>query len=202
MDRLCGQSVSRETFERLEIYESLLHKWNPSINLVSRNSLSDLWHRHIADSVQVYRLASTARNWLDIGSGGGLPGAIVAILAKDECPQAQITLIESDKRKSAFLRTVSRETGVKFQVIADRIELVSPWNADVLSARAVANLTTLLQFSERHLAPTGIALFSKGSSWEKEVDDARQEWSMNVEPIPSVTETGAVVLKIQGISRV
>lgn len=201
-DRLCGQNVSRETFERLEVFSSLLRKWNESINLVSQNSLENLWIRHIADSIQVFRLVDSITSWLDIGSGGGLPGVIAAILAMDECPGAKFTLIESDKRKSVFLRTVARETGAAFTVITDRIEHAEPHDADVMSARAVANLSTLLQFADRHMSPNGLALFSKGISWKKEVDAARQEWNMDIEAVPSLTEAGAVVLKIKGISRV
>lgn len=201
-DNLSGQNVSRETIERLEIYVSLLKKWNRSINLVSQNSLEDLWTRHIADSIQVFRLTKVFSTWLDIGSGGGLPGAIVAILAKDENPDAKITLIESDKRKSVFLRSVARETGVAFSVIADRIEHTEPQNSDVISARAVANLSTLLGFAEIHLNPNGLALYSKGVSWKKEVDAALLEWNMDIEVVPSLTEVGSVTLKIKGISRV
>ncbi|MBV1926405.1 MAG: 16S rRNA (guanine(527)-N(7))-methyltransferase RsmG [Rhodobacteraceae bacterium] len=201
-DLLCGQVVSRETFERLEIFTSLLKKWNDSINLVSKNSLNDLWTRHIADSVQVFNLSGSFDRWVDIGSGGGLPGAIIAILAMESNPSAEITLIESDKRKSAFLRTVARETGSSFRVLAERIEQVEPQNADVLSARALADLTTLLQFSHRHLKSGGLALFSKGISWKKEVDAARQEWDMDIDAVPSLTMPGAVILKVKGISRV
>ena len=200
--RLCGQFVSRETFERLEIFESLIRKWNPSINLVSKTSLEHLWQRHIADSIQVFRISNSVSSWLDIGSGAGLPGAIVAILAKDESPELAITLIESDKRKSAFLRTVARETDTGFAVLAERIESVTPQNSDVISARAVAPLPKLLAYAERHLGKNGQAIFPKGVSWKKEVDAARQEWSMDISPVESLTETGAVILKIKGISRV
>jgi 16S rRNA (guanine527-N7)-methyltransferase len=199
---LHGQDVSRETFERLEIFAALLKKWNTSINLVSRSSLNNLWTRHIADSVQVYHLADPARTWVDIGSGGGLPGAIIAILAMELNPGTKITLIESDKRKSVFLRTVARETGAGFSVLADRIEKVAPQKADVISARAVADLSMLLGFYERHANEHGTALFPKGISWKKEVDAARQEWDMDIDAIPSLTEPGAVILKIKGISRV
>lgn len=200
-DSLVRETVSRETFERLEVFESLLLKWNQSINLVSRNSLDSFWVRHIADSIQVFRLAGVASKWLDIGSGGGLPGAIVGILAKEESPALHVTLIESDKRKAAFLRTVARETGANFSVIAQRIEVAVPQKADIISARAVAKLSTLLTFAERHLDPKGVALFSKGISWKKELDEALLEWDMDVEPAPSLTEVGAVILKIKGISR-
>ncbi|MEX5578192.1 16S rRNA (guanine(527)-N(7))-methyltransferase RsmG [Pseudophaeobacter sp. A-200-2] len=195
-------NVSRETLDRLKIFEQVLLKWNPKINLVSRNSLDDLWTRHIIDSVQVFRCVSPPNHWVDMGSGGGLPGVIVAIMAAEESPNTKVTLIESDQRKSAFLRTAARECGAKLTVISKRIEQADPQNADVLSARALADLSLLLEFAERHLSPTGIALFPKGANWKKEVDNARQRWRFDFEPITSLTEPDAVVLKIEGVARV
>ncbi|MDF1772925.1 MAG: 16S rRNA (guanine(527)-N(7))-methyltransferase RsmG [Pseudophaeobacter sp. bin_em_oilr2.035] len=195
-------NVSRETLDRLKIFEQVLLKWNPKINLVSRNSLDDLWTRHIIDSVQVFRCVSPPSHWVDMGSGGGLPGVIVAIMAAEESPNTKVTLIESDQRKSAFLRTAARECGAKLTVISKRIEQADPQNADVLSARALADLSLLLEFSERHLSPTGTALFPKGANWKKEVDNARQRWRFDFEPITSLTEPDAVVLKIEGVARV
>lgn len=195
-------NVSRETLDRLKIFEQVLLKWNPKINLVSRNSLDDLWTRHIIDSVQVFRCVSRPKHWVDMGSGGGLPGVIVAIMAAEESPNTKVTLIESDQRKSAFLRTAARECGAKLTVISKRIEQADPQNADVLSARALADLSLLLEFSERHLSPTGTALFPKGANWKKEVDNARQRWRFDFEPITSLTEPDAVVLKIEGVARV
>lgn len=195
-------NVSRETLDRLKIFEQVLLKWNPKINLVSRNSLDDLWTRHIIDSVQVFRCVSPPNHWVDMGSGGGLPGVIVAIMAAEESPNTKVTLIESDQRKSAFLRTAARECGAKLTVISKRIEQADPQNADVLSARALADLSLLLEFSKRHLSPTGTALFPKGANWKKEVDNARQRWRFDFEPITSLTEPDAVVLKIEGVARV
>lgn len=195
--------VSRETMERLEKFEQVLLKWNPRINLVSKNSLPHLWQRHIADSVQVYDCADKVdETWLDIGSGGGFPGIVVAILAAERSPQTKVTLIESDQRKSVFLRTAARECGVSISVLTKRIEQVEPIGAQIMSARAVADLDTLLGFSERHLAEDGVALFPKGESWKKEVDVAKKKWRFDVESITSLTETEAVILKIKGITRV
>lgn len=196
-------NVSRETLERLEIYETVIRKWNPRINLVSRNSLEQLRTRHILDSVQVFRcLESLTGHWVDIGSGGGFPGIVVAIMAAAEAPGLKVTLIESDQRKSAFLRAAARECGVPVKVISQRIEQAEPQQADVISARALADLSLLLEFSERHLKPCGTALFSKGASWKKEVDNSQQHWRFDAEPITSLTEPDAVVLKLRGIARV
>lgn len=201
-DLLARFDVSRETIDQLQVFSDLLAKWNPKINLVSRSSLDDMWNRHIVDSIQVFRCVSPAGHWVDLGSGGGLPGAIVGIIALSEAPDLKVTLVESDQRKSVFLRTVARETGAKFTVMSERIEKVPPLNADILSARALANLSTLLEYSDRHLSATGVGLFPKGVNWEKEVTDARQRWHFQTEPITSVTEPGAVILKVLGVSRV
>lgn len=195
-------NVSRETIERLEKFEEVLLKWNPRINLVSKSSLTVLWQRHIVDSVQVFASVEDAgESWVDIGSGGGFPGIVVAIMAAERSPKTKVTLIESDQRKSAFLRTAARECGVSISVLTERIEQAVPQNADILSARAVADLDALLEFSQRHLAVGGTAVFPKGVNWKKEVDKAAQRWRFDVEPITSLTETEAVILKIKGVAR-
>jgi 16S rRNA (guanine527-N7)-methyltransferase len=127
-------NVSRETLTRLETLADLLVKWNPRINLVSKTTIDDLWTRHILDSVQVLRCSpSKVDHWVDIGSGGGFPGLAIALsVGEPEAPK-KVTLIESDQRKCAFLRTVLRETGVSATVITDRIEKAAVQNADVLS---------------------------------------------------------------------
>ena len=164
--------------------------------------MEDLWIRHIVDSVQVWEAAPTGDTWVDLGSGGGFPGLVTAILAADQPGGRKFTLIESDQRKSAFLRTVARETGVDITVMTQRIESAAPQKADILSARALAPLDVLLEFADRHLAPGGTALFQKGESWEKELDAARERWQMSVLPITSRTQPGAVILSIEGVSRV
>ncbi|WP_323763796.1 16S rRNA (guanine(527)-N(7))-methyltransferase RsmG [Marinovum sp.] len=193
-------NVSRETFERLEHYVALLRKWSPKINLVSRATLDDVWDRHIRDSLQVFDAAEgLAGPWLDLGTGGGLPGLVVALLQKQEF---SVTLIESDQRKAAFLRTVLRETETQAKVIADRIEATPPQAAAILSARALAPLPQLLTFVDRHLAPGGTALLLKGITWENELTEAQKSFSFHWDAIRSCTQEGAVILRIREISRV
>lgn len=193
-------TVSRETLERLELYAELLRKWNPKINLVSKNTLDDLWTRHIIDSAQIFALGDPkAKSWVDLGSGGGFPGMVVAILAAELAPQMTVTLVESDQRKCAFLRTVSRETGVKTTILAKRIELIEPLGAEVLSARALADLDALLGFADHHLGARGICLFPKGLTWKKELEKARDSWRFSSEAIKSETAENAVVLRINEI---
>ncbi len=194
-------NVSRETFERLAIYVALLERWNPRINLVSRNSLKDIWVRHIQDSVQVFRTSKPVDHWVDLGSGGGFPGMVCAIMAIESAPETRFTLVESDQRKSAFLRNVARECGANCTVLARRIEAIDPLGADILSARALADLTTLLSFCDRHLDENGVALLPKGATWKKELLDAHKEWNFDADPIKSLTEPQSVILKIKGVAR-
>ncbi|WP_372571538.1 16S rRNA (guanine(527)-N(7))-methyltransferase RsmG [Ruegeria jejuensis] len=199
---LAGFDVSRETIERLTIYADLVRKWNPKINLVSKPSLETLWTRHFVDSLQVAQIATPNGHWVDIGSGGGFPGLVVAIAAMEIEADLRFTLIESDQRKCAFLRTVLRETGCEAKVLAKRIESVDPQQADIVSARALADLETLFSFCDRHLKPEGVALFPKGVSWKKEVDNAAKQWNFTADAITSLTEPNAVILKIRGNARV
>ena len=195
-------NVSRETLERLEKYATLLRKWNPKINLVSPKSLDDLWSRHIVDSVQIYEQAEHFETWTDIGSGGGFPGLVCAILGHEKNKRASFTLIESDTRKCVFMKEVVRNTGIACTVINDRIENVPPMGADVLSARALTSLNGLMSYADFHLSKQGLALFPKGKNWEEEVREARQEWHFDMNVVKSVTDSQAVILRVKGIQRV
>lgn len=199
---LAGLDVSRETAGRLDAYAALLEKWNPAINLVARSTLPDLWTRHILDSAQLLDLAPAgATSWVDLGSGGGFPGLVVAILAAERRPRLTLTLVESDLRKATFLGTVVRELGLTTRICAERSESLDPLGADVVSARALAPLTELLSHAKRHLAPGGVALFPKGAAHEAEIAEALERWRFSVQKHPSRTEPEAVVLSIGDIAR-
>ena len=194
--------VSRETFERLEIYAALVEKWTPRINLIARSTLPDIWTRHFADSAQVLNhVRHPIDHWVDLGSGGGFPGLVVAILGMDLRSPNMVTLVESDARKCSFLRTVIRETDAPARVITGRIETMPSLQADILSARALANLSALLSFAERHLSPGGTALFSKGAQWQEEVIRAQSKWNFDYQIATSEIESGSVILSITGVSR-
>lgn len=195
--------VSRETAERLAEYAALLRAWNPRINLVSRQTLADLETRHFADSAQLLEHAPRdAATWADLGSGGGFPGLVVAILAHELRPPLRVTLVESDQRKAVFLRTVAQRTGVAVTVLAERAESVAPLGTDVLSARALAPLTVLLGHANRHLRPDGTALFLKGATWRAEMEEALERWRVRCENLPSATSSDGVILRIGEIERV
>lgn len=190
--------VSRETLEKLDQYLGLLRKWNHKINLVSPSTLETAWDRHIADSAQLFAVRPERVDlWADLGSGGGFPGMVVAILAQQHSPGQRTVLVESDHRKAAFLRTVARETQTPVEIIAERIEAVPPLGADVVSARALAPLPKLLGYVARHCRPEGTALLLKGAQVQSELSDARKYWHFQSEESPSVTDPQAVVLKLK-----
>lgn len=195
------QNVSRETEQRLQSFQDLVLKWTPKINLISKKDQSDVWQRHIVDSLQVADCGWACDHWVDIGSGGGFPALVIAIFAKEKWPDTAFTLIESDQRKCAFLRSAIRELRLNATVISKRIEEADPQAADILSARALADLSSLLSYADRHLSSSGTALFQKGASWQKEVADARKSWNFQCEAVKSRTHDDAVILKIEGVSR-
>jgi 16S rRNA (guanine527-N7)-methyltransferase len=189
--------VSRETRERLNIYADLLRKWQRSINLVGPRTLDDLWNRHFTDSAQLLPLIPpSARVLVDFGSGAGFPGLVLAILGVP-----QVHLIESDQRKSTFLREVARATGTPITIHAKRIEQVAPFPADVVSARALAPLGDLLGFAAPFLGPDTLCLFPKGQMAEDELTAASKIWNMNVDRIQSVTDPSATILRVSQVSR-
>lgn len=199
---LAGRIVSRETMDRLEIFEALLRKWNPAINLVSRSSVDELWERHFEDSAQVFSLCQASRGiWADLGAGGGFPGLVIGILAAEERPDLSVTLIESDQRKAAFLSTVAREVGINARILPQRIEAISDLGAEVLSARALAPLSKLLTYAERHMRRDGQGLFPKGATYREELDQALEIWKFSYEITPSRTDKLAVILSIRDIER-
>lgn len=188
--------VSRET-ELLESYAALLRKWNPAINLIAPNTVAEIETRHIADAKQLTEIsADTTTSWVDLGSGGGLPGLVVAI-SKPDC---SVTLVESDQRKAAFLRNAVREMSLKnITILSARIEAVDRLDAANVSARALAPLPQLMAYVDRHLASDGVAWLMKGRNWQAEVAEARKTWKFDLKAHPSTTERDAAILEITGI---
>ncbi|MEM7724005.1 MAG: 16S rRNA (guanine(527)-N(7))-methyltransferase RsmG [Pseudomonadota bacterium] len=193
-------NVSRETLERLDIYADLLRKWQPAINLVAPSTLQHLFLRHFLDSAQLtHHVQDQPLTWLDLGSGAGFPGAVCAVVLHDKQPDTTVKLVESDQRKSAFLREVARQTAVLFEVMPARIESLAPQQADVISARALAPLPKLLSLAFPHLKTNGTCLFQKGASHQDELASAAAHWHMDVKIHPSVTSQDAVTLELRGL---
>lgn len=189
--------VSRETRERLTLFAGLLLRWNRTINLISRRDEPVLWERHIADSLALIPvLPPEARTAADLGSGAGFPGLVIAI-ATDR----HVHLVESDHRKSAFLREAARATAAPVTVHATRIEVAPLPPMPLITARALAPLATLLDWAGPHLAPNGICVFPKGRTAEEELTAAAERWHMRVERFPSPSDPAATILRLSEIAR-
>lgn len=193
--------VSRETIERLEAYLALLRKWQRAINLVAAASLDNAWQRHLLDSAQLYPLLPAAATRLvDLGSGAGLPGLVLAILAMGEGRKRATHLVEADGRKAAFLTTAVVELGLAevtvHPVRAEDLAAAGGPQAEAVTARALAPLPRLLALARPFLAPGGRCLFLKGARVEDELTAARQSWRIRVERIPSRSDPAGVVLAV------
>ena len=195
--------VSRETLDALKYLEDLVVLWNPAINLISNSSVSDLWSRHIVDSAQLFLFTLPDEGlWLDVGSGGGFPGIVVSIVAKELAPSLRVVLVESDNRKCVFLRTVIRELGLSVKVINDRIENVKLDDVVYLSARALRNLNSLLFIVENNVSRETVCVFPKGRSYKKELVESQKNWKFDFNLIDSNTSEDSKVIVLKGLERV
>ncbi|MFL5205389.1 MAG: 16S rRNA (guanine(527)-N(7))-methyltransferase RsmG [Microvirga sp.] len=193
-------NVSRETFEKLELLERELRRWQAIKNLVGPATLDQIWDRHIVDSLQLLDLAPDAGTWLDLGAGAGFPGLVLAIAGAER--GLQVNLVESNSRKCAFLRHIARLTGAPAKVHEARLETVVPGfvgKADVVSARALASLPMLLDWTEPLLKAGTMGLFPKGRDAEIELTEARKKWTFEAEILPSLTDPDARILRISSI---
>ena len=187
--------VSRETEQRLERYVALLREWQAKTNLVAPSTLPVLWTRHIADSLQLMALAPAARIWVDLGSGGGFPGIVLAA-AMAEHEGAMVHLVERNAKKAAFLREALRVTGGRGAVhLADIGDYVDSFRGpvDCITARALASLNVLLGFAEPLMKHGAKALFLKGQDVESELTDATKYWKISPQLHPSRTGPGWIV---------
>lgn len=191
-----GEDVSRETTERLTVFTTLLERWNSKINLVAAGDIGQLWQRHVADSLQLAPDLAIGSGFIDLGSGGGFPGLVLAIATGNP-----VTLIEADVRKASFLREAARATGTEAIVLARRIDQVELSPVRFVTARALAPLPQLLGWATRFLTPDGTCLFLKGRRVEPELTAALTEWHMNVSRRPSRTDPDGVVLRLSDITR-
>lgn len=180
---------------------ALLKEWQRTHNLVARSTVDDVWTRHVADSLQLLDHAPDGfRHWVDLGSGAGFPGLVVAIACKEQ-PERRFTLVEANGKKAAFLRAAIRESGARATVVAERIEKHAPAAepADVVSARALAPLAELLGLGAPYLRDGGVMLFLKGQDAVQELGAASKYWEFDVLDHASVTDAGGRVLAIRNL---
>ncbi|PHS28103.1 MAG: 16S rRNA (guanine(527)-N(7))-methyltransferase RsmG [Robiginitomaculum sp.] len=195
-------NVSRETLDRFSIWQALLEKWSRRINLVAPGTLDDFWVRHALDSAQLAALVpKNAQKGVDLGSGAGFPGIALALMRREENP-IHMVLVESNAKKAAFLRVCIEETGAPAEVVCARSESLPPMAYDVITARALAPLSKLLHLSAPFVGEKTLRIFQKGADVERELTQARKDWVMDYESVPSLTESGAVILKIRKAKRV
>ncbi len=200
--------ASPETIARLDQYVATLRLWQTRINLVSPATLDDIWHRHVADSAQLVSLAPPqASSWVDLGSGAGFPGLVCAILLGEAPPpRPRFTLVESDQRKCAFMQEVVRQTSlgalIPVDILCARIEKSATRgklaSADVVSARALAPLSRLLELAAPLLDHTTTALFMKGRGADDEIAEARRSWQFECDSVSSRTDPEARIIRIHG----
>lgn len=197
--------ISDETIHRLGIYEALVQKWQPAQNLVAPKTLDDIWFRHIADSAQIFSSYSQAKHWVDMGSGAGFPGLVTAILLADQCDDYSVSMIESNGRKSMFLRTVARELDLNVTVYNDRIEKVlADWQkpVDAFSARALTSFANLCQFVAPFIDENCKAVFHKGREFDRELAEASVDWKADLVQIASRTDPEACIVLLNRLSPV
>jgi 16S rRNA (guanine527-N7)-methyltransferase len=191
--------VSRETEQRLAIYVDLLDRWRAITNLISGASFDHVWTRHVADSAQLLALAPEATQWVDLGSGAGFPGLVLAIQLADT-PGARVHLIESDQRKCAFLHEVSRSTGARAQVHAVRAESAEVQDltpVDAVTARAFAPLPQLLDFAKVFLARGAVGIFPRGRSVEAQLAESPEATAFHIERQTSKLDPAATILVVR-----
>ena len=187
--------VSRETLDRLKIYADLLVKWQAKINLVGPATIPDLWRRHMLDSAQLAAHLPEGPI-LDLGSGAGFPGLVLAILRG-----GPVHLVESDVRKCAFLREAARVTGADVVIHNSRIESLEKFPISAITARALAPLSKLLEWADSFLEEGVQCLFLKGRACEEELTEAAKDWIMTCERVPSLSDRSGYILHLSEVHR-
>lgn len=188
-----GLDLSEDAWRRLDIHVQLLEKWQSAINLVGRSTLADVWRRHVLDSLQVIPfIPPQAKIVVDLGSGAGFPGLVIAAVRQN----LDVRLIEADGRKAAFLGEVARAAAPNATILNARIEAVQAFPAEVVTARALAPLSLLLEWSRKFATDPAICLFHKGENLERELTDAQADWMMDVDRVPSITAPGAAIVRV------
>ena len=194
--------VSRETMDMLQIYVNLLAKWQQKTNLVSNSTLKKVWHRHICDSAQLKIIKQKPTKWLDIGSGAGFPGLVLAILGREQ-PDFHVQLVESNGKKCAFLRQVIRETNIPASVNYIRIESAAKQidDFDIVTARALSSLDNLFEITLGWFETGAIGIFPKGREYLAELKECRGRWEFDLIKHTSLIEENSVLLEVHNLRK-
>lgn len=190
-------NVSRETMDRLEIFEDIFSQWSKRINLVAASTTGETWRRHVEDSAQLLLIKPAMRHVVDIGSGGGFPGIILAIML-DENKDSSVHLVESNRKKTAFLLAAKASCAKRAQIHSQRIEDVLPSldEPEFITARALASLDKLCGLTQLHLTKNTIGLFHKGRGYLQEIEEAHANWDFDLVVHKSVIDADSVILEV------
>ena len=193
-------NVSRETLNGFYEYETLLSKWNEKINLVSKNTLVDIWERHFLDSGQIIEhVEASGKRWVDVGSGAGFPGLVVALLLRDRKIDCDLVLVEKNPKKGFFLNEVIRKLNLSVEVVNDNIYTLEPLNADILTTRAFSELKNLIEIAFRHRKKEGICLFLKGENYRIELDKTLNYWFFDYDIVDSSSSSSGKIIRVKKI---
>ncbi len=189
-------NVSCETIEKLKTYQELLFEWQKKFNLVSNSSLQNIWDRHFADSAQLYKyIPKTANTLIDFGSGAGFPAMVLAIMGLEKTPYLNVSMVESVKKKTLYLKEVADKTKTNVTIINDRIENLPTIKYDVITSRAMASLVDLLEYSNRFCHKDTVCIFPKGKSYSSELAEAHKKWKFKcVIEASDVSEEGKILI--------
>lgn len=202
MDIIEKYNVSRETITDLEAFQNLVLEWNNKFNLISKSSEKDIWNRHIIDSLQLVDFIEKKDNVLyDFGSGAGFPGIVLAIYAKHNSLNWQITLVESIRKKANFLNEIKNKMNLNIKIINDRIENLKIKKADIITSRALASLEKLFEYVLPFSKKDTQLIFPKGASWQAELEKTQKNWSFIYKKYPSITNKESVILFVKNLRR-
>ena len=193
-------NVSRETLSGFYEYKTLLYKWNEKINLVSKHTLINIWERHFLDSGQIIiNVEASGKRWVDVGSGAGFPGLVVALLLRDRKVDCDLVLVEKHPKKVFFLKEVIRKLNLSVEVVNDNIYTLEPLNADILTARAFSELNNLMEIAFRHRKKEGICLFLKGENYKIELDKTLNNWFFDYDIVGSLSSSSGNIIRVKKI---
>jgi 16S rRNA (guanine527-N7)-methyltransferase len=195
-------NVSRETLERLIKFEALFEQWSKRINLIAESTKGEVWRRHIEDSAQLLLIKHDMRHLIDIGSGGGFPGIVLACML-DDIEGSRVDLVESNRKKTAFLMAAKAQCARNANIHAKRIEdaLPSLPTPQYLTARALAALPKLFELTHCHLSNGAVGLFHKGRGYREELEESHANWDFDLVIHKSRIDTESVILEIGNLKR-
>ena len=200
IDVIKKYNVSRETIKKLESYQALVKEWNSKFNLISKSTENIIWERHIVDSLQLIKfITQKDKILLDLGSGAGFPGVVLAIACQELYPDLKINLVESIGKKTIFLQEINKILNLNMEIYKERIENLKIGKVDIITSRALASLPKLLEYAKPFCSNNTRLIFLKGEKWVQEQEEARKKWIYKCEVYDSDTSEDGKILRISDL---